>query len=65
MNDKWEFLIFNFRKLGGKIKNIQLKDGERGRGLFSIDPGKESQLFIPSFLIIETDDIVLMKINFL
>ena len=57
MNDQWDSLIINFRKLGGHIKNIQQKKGKRGRGIFAIDPRKESQLFIPSCLIIETDNI--------
>lgn len=58
MDDKWDFLIYNFRKLGGHTKNIQLKKGKRGRGIFSINPKKESQLFVPSCLIIETDNIL-------
>ncbi len=61
MKDKWDFLLFNFRKLGGNIDNIQQKEGKRGRGLFSIDPRKESQLFIPSFLMIETNNIICVK----
>ena len=61
MHDQWNFLLFNFRKLGGHIKNIQQKEGKRGRGLFAIDPEKESQLFVPSCLIIETDNISFNK----
>ncbi len=59
MNDNWDFLLSEFRKLGGIADNICQKEGEYGRGIFSVDPSLQSRIFTPSKLLIKVDDIYL------
>ena len=61
MSDQWEKLISEFRRLGGTANNVCQKDGEFGRGIFSIDPNKKSRIFIPTKLMIKKEDIILEK----
>ena len=59
MNDNWDFLLSEFRKLGGIADNICQKEGEYGRGIFSVDTSLPSRIFTPSKLLIKVDDIYL------
>ena len=59
MNNKWDFLLSEFRRLGGIAENICQKEGEFGRGIFSINPKLRSKIYIPSNLMIKKDDICL------
>ena len=59
MNDKWDFLLSEFRRLGGIADNICQKEGRYGRGIFSINPALKSRIFTPAKLLIKTDDIYL------
>jgi len=61
MDENWEILIHKFRKLGGLVENIDLKKGEFGRGIFSINPNKKAQIFIPRNLMIKINDIDMNK----
>lgn len=61
MDENWEILIHKFRKLGGLVENIDLKMGEFGRGIFSINPNKKDQIFIPRNLMIKINDIDINK----
>tara|TARA_B100000700_G_scaffold242872_1_gene270596 strand:+ start:970 stop:1983 length:1014 start_codon:yes stop_codon:yes gene_type:complete len=59
MDEKWDSLVLKFRKLGGIADNVCQKNGEFGRGIFSIDPNIRSRIFIPSKLMVAKDDIYL------
>ncbi len=59
MEDNWDFLLSEFRRLGGIADNICQKEGENGRGIFSINPNLRARIFTPSNLMINQDDIYL------
>ena len=59
MNEKWDFLLSEFRRLGGIADNICQKEGQYGRGIFSVNPSLPSRIFTPSKLLIKKDDIYL------
>ena len=59
MDDKWDFLLSEFRRLGGIAENVCQKEGEFGRGIFSINPNLRSKIYTPSELMINKDDITL------
>tara|TARA_Y100001978_G_C23661855_1_gene419094 strand:+ start:234 stop:1226 length:993 start_codon:yes stop_codon:yes gene_type:complete len=59
MKDSWDFLLSEFRRLGGIAENICQKEGEYGRGIFSVNPSLRSRIFTPSKLFIKKDDIYL------
>ena len=59
MGDHWDFLLAEFRKLGGIADNVIQKDGECGRGIFSVDPSLKSRIFTPTKLLVKKDDIFL------
>ena len=59
MDENWNTLLSEFRKLGGIIENVCQKEGEFGRGIFAIDPAVKSRIYTPSELMIKKDDIYL------
>ena len=59
MDDKWEFLLSEFRRLGGRADNVCQKGGDYGRGIFSVDSNLKARIFTPSKLLIKKDDIFL------
>ena len=59
MDDNWDFLLSKFRRLGGIADNVFQKEGEYGRGIFSVDPSKRARIFTPSKLMVKKDDIFL------
>ena len=59
MKDNWNFLIFEFRRLGGIADNVCQKEGKYGRGIFPVDPNLKARIFTPSKLLVKTDDIYL------
>ena len=59
MEDNWNFLLSEFRRLGGIADNVYQKEGKNGRGIFSINPTKKVRIFTPSKLLIKKDDIYL------
>ncbi len=59
MDDNWNFLLSEFRKLGGIADNVCQKEGENGRGIFSVDPSKRARIFTPSKLLVKKNDIYL------
>ena len=59
MENKWDFLLSEFRRLGGIADNVCQKEGDYGRGIFSIDPSLKARIFTPSKLLIKKDDILL------
>ena len=60
MNDNWNFLLSEFRRLGGIAENICQKEGEYGRGIFPLNPSLKVRIFTPSKLLIKKDDIYLI-----
>ena len=59
MDDNWDFLLSEFRRLGGIADNVCQKEGEYGRGIFSVNPTLKARIFTPSKLLIKKDDIYL------
>ncbi len=59
MDDNWDFLLSEFRRLGGIADNVCQKEGEYGRGIFSVDPSLKARIFTPSKLLVKKDDIYL------
>ncbi len=59
MDDNWNFLLSEFRRLGGIADNICQKEGEYGRGIFPINPSLRARIFTPSKLLVKKDDIYL------
>ncbi len=59
MDENWNTLLSEFRRLGGIIENVCQQEGEFGRGIFSIDPNLKSKIYTPSELMIKKDDIYL------
>ncbi len=59
MEDKWDFLLSEFRRLGGIADNVYQKDGEYGRGIFPVNPSLRARIFTPSKLLVKQDDIYL------
>ena len=59
MEENWDFLLSEFRRLGGIADNVIQKEGEYGRGIFSIDPTLKSQIFTPTKLLVKKEDIIL------
>ena len=44
----WDDMLDEFRALGGTADNIQLGQGQFGRGLFPIDPGAPIAILGPA-----------------
>lgn len=59
MDDNWDFLLAEFRRLGGIADNVCQKEGEYGRGIFSVNPSLKARIFTPSKLLVKKDDIYL------
>ena len=59
MEETWDFLLYEFRKLGGIADNVIQKDGDCGRGIFSVDPSLKARIFTPTKLLVKKDDIFL------
>ena len=59
MDDNWDFLLSEFRRLGGIADNVCQKEGEYGRGIFSVNPLMRARIFTPTKLLIKKDDIYL------
>ena len=59
MKDNWDFLLSEFRRLGGIADNVCQKEGKYGRGIFPINPNLKARIFTPSKLFVKKDDIYL------
>jgi len=59
MGDNWDLLLSEFCRLGGIADNVCQKQGDYGRGIFSVDPSLRARIFTPSKLLIKKDDIFL------
>ena len=59
MDDNWDFLLSEFRRLGGVADNVCQKQGEYGRGIFPVNPSLRARIFTPSKLMVKKDDIFL------
>ncbi len=59
MDVKWNFLLSEFSRLGGIAENVCQKEGEFGRGIFSINPKLRSRIYTPSNLLVRKSDIYL------
>ena len=59
MDDNWNFLLTEFRRLGGIADNVCQKEAEYGRGIFSVNPSLKARIFTPSKLLVKQDDIYL------
>ena len=59
MNDNWDFLISEFRRLGGIADNVCQREGKYGRGIFPINSSLPARIFTPSQLLVKKEDIYL------
>ena len=59
MPENWDRLLSEFRRLGGIADNVCQKEGEYGRGIFSVNPSLKARIFTPSKLLVKKDDIYL------
>ena len=57
MGENWDFLLSEFRSLGGIADYVMQKEGEYGRGIFSVDPNLKARIFTPTKLLVKKDDI--------
>ena len=57
MGKNWDFLLSEFRRLGGIADNVIQKEGENGRGIFCVDSSQKARIVTPSNLLIKKDDI--------
>ena len=54
-----EKILSQFNDLGGVSENITQKNGEYGRGVFSLDPSKPSKIMTPKNLLVDRNNIIL------
>ena len=59
MYKNWDFLLSEFRRLGGIADNICQREGDYGRGIFPVDSTLRSRIFTPSRLMIKKEDVYL------
>ena len=59
MYGSWEYLLAEFRKLGGIADNVSQMEGEFGRGIFPLNPNLRSRIFVPSKLMVKSEDVFL------
>jgi hypothetical protein len=57
----WDDLLEEFRVLGGTAKNIRLGQGEFGRGIFPVDPGKPIAIHLPDNLLVASKDMIFVR----
>ena len=57
MGEHWDFLLSEFRRLGGIADNVIQKEGDHGRGIFCVDPSLTARIVTPTNLMIKKDDI--------
>ena len=60
---EWHEFLDEFRSFGGRAENVMQRKGKFGLGIFPIDPSKPVDLFVPSALLIPTDNIELKEGN--
>ena len=53
----FEELLAEFRALGGVASNFCLGAGERGRGLFVVDPAQPARIFVPENVLVPISEI--------
>ena len=59
MKNNWDFLLSEFRRLGGIADNVCQREGKYGRGIFPVNPSLPARIFTPSKLLVKKDDIYL------
>jgi len=60
---EWHEFLDEFRSFGGRAENVMQRKGKLGMGIFPIDPSKPIDLFVPSTLLVSTDNIELKDGN--
>lgn len=55
--DSWNEIVARFRSLGGVFDNAIVKSENGYRGVYSIDPGRDSRISVPASLLVNADDI--------
>lgn len=53
--NNWEDTLVRFRALGGVADNVDLREGDNGRGLFSKNSKQPVKLFVPNNLLVSTE----------
>ncbi len=57
MNNNWDFLLSEFRRLGGIADNVCQREGKYGWGILPVNPSLPARIFTPSKLLVKKDDI--------
>ncbi|KGG27817.1 MULTISPECIES: hypothetical protein [unclassified Prochlorococcus] len=52
--NSWQQILIDFRDLGGIAENVDLREGQYGRGLFPLDPELPSKIQVPENLLIHS-----------
>ena len=60
-NDDWEYIVRSFRELGGTAENVELRQGQFGRGVFTKKPEQKATIMTPKNVLIKRDNIELDK----
>ena len=60
-NNDWEYIVRSFRELGGTAENVELSQGQFGRGVFTKNPEQKATIMTPKNVLIKRDNIELEK----
>ena len=52
-NEEWEYIIRSFRQLGGIAENVELREGQFGRGVFTSNSERKSTIMTPKNVLIK------------
>ena len=58
---EWELIVKSFKQLGGVANNIELREGQFGRGVFKSNPECISKIMTPENILVKRNNIVLNK----
>ena len=61
MGSDFQDLLGHYIEVGGIAKNICLREGERGRGIFPLDPLHYAKIITPKNLLISRDDLCIAR----
>ena len=60
-NEEWEYIVRSFRQLGGIAENIELREGQFGRGVFTKNPEQKPTIMTPKNVLIKRKNVELDK----
>ncbi len=60
-NEEWKYAVKSFRQLGGIAENIELREGQFGRGVFTKKPDQKPTIMTPKNVLIKRKNVELDK----